>query len=113
MPTIRPLRKRNRLRNLIDWGRFDSAVDGKTDEQAPAIIGDAAARIAERAKLAGKPVVIEKLDSKEESGTGIGRPPGRTNALFVCPLARRLPTSSPLVFAPASSLSNSTRLTLP
>ena len=38
------------------------AVYGKTDEQATAVIGDAAARIAEQAKLAGKPVVIEELD---------------------------------------------------
>jgi hypothetical protein len=52
----------DRFRNLIDLGRFDCAVYGKTDEQATLIIGDAAARVAERAKLAGKPVVIEKLD---------------------------------------------------
>jgi tRNA1(Val) A37 N6-methylase TrmN6 len=38
------------------------AVYGKTDEQATLIIGDAAAQIAEQAKLAAKPVVIEKLD---------------------------------------------------
>jgi IS605 OrfB family transposase len=48
--------------NLIDFRRFDCAVYGKTEEQATAIIGDAAARIAERAKLAGKPVLIEELD---------------------------------------------------
>jgi hypothetical protein len=59
----------DRFRNLIDLGRFDCAVYGKTDEQATLIIGDAAARIAGRAKLAGKPVVIEKLDfQKKKAG---------------------------------------------
>jgi IS605 OrfB family transposase len=51
----------DRFGNLIDVGRFDCAFYGKTEQQATAIIGDAAARSSERAKLAGKPVVIEKL----------------------------------------------------
>lgn len=56
----------NRFGNLIDFGRFDCAVYGKTKEQATAIIGDIAAQLAERAKLAGKPVVIEKLDFQKK-----------------------------------------------
>ena len=51
----------DRFGNLINFGRFECAVYGKTKDQATAIIGDIAAQLAEWAKLAGKPVVIEKL----------------------------------------------------
>ena len=56
----------DRFGNLIDFGMIDCAVHGKTEDQASAIIGDAAAWLAKRAKKAGKPVVIEKLDFQKK-----------------------------------------------
>lgn len=56
----------DRSGNLIDFGRIDCHVYGKTRDQASAIIGDIAAQLAERAKLAGKPVVIEELDFQKK-----------------------------------------------
>ncbi len=51
----------DRFGNLIAFDRIDCAVCGKTEAQTGAILGDAAAALAERAKLAGKPIVIEEL----------------------------------------------------
>ncbi len=56
----------DRFGNLIAFDRIDCAVCGKTEAQAGAILGDAAAALAERAKLAGKPIVIEELDFRRK-----------------------------------------------
>ncbi len=52
----------DRVGNLVDYLRMDTPVRGKTSDQRQAIYGDIAAEIADRARQAGKPVVLEKLD---------------------------------------------------
>jgi IS605 OrfB family transposase len=56
----------DRFGNLIDFGRIECPVYGKTEDQAKAIIGDAVAVLAKRARLAGKPIVIEELDFRKK-----------------------------------------------
>jgi IS605 OrfB family transposase len=48
--------------NLIRPERIALPLYGKTTDQAKALIGDAAVRIAAQAKAAGKPVVVEALN---------------------------------------------------
>jgi IS605 OrfB family transposase len=52
----------DRFGNLVLSLRIDLHTYGKTTDQAKALIGDAAVRIADLAKAKGKPIVIEKLD---------------------------------------------------
>jgi len=52
----------DRFGNVIDHHRLPCVLYGKTSDQAKALIGDAAKRIADRAAASHKPVVIEKLD---------------------------------------------------
>ncbi len=52
----------DRFGNLISAWRIDLSTYGKTADQALARIGDAGKAIAQYAKTAGKPIVIEKLD---------------------------------------------------
>ena len=56
----------DRFGNLIDARRIELVTYGKTPDQAKALIGDAAVAIAAQAKVAGKPVVIEKLEFKKK-----------------------------------------------
>ena len=48
--------------NIIGFKRIDTFVQGKSTDQRAAILGDAACALAQIAKQASKPVVIEKLD---------------------------------------------------
>lgn len=52
----------DRFGNLVHSLRIDLHTYGKTTDQAKALIGDAAVRIADLAKASGKPIVVEKLD---------------------------------------------------
>ncbi len=52
----------DRFGNPVAFQRIDLPLSGKTAHQAKALIGDTAKRIVERAKAAGKPIVIERLD---------------------------------------------------
>lgn len=52
----------DRFGNWVGSTRIDLVAYGKTPDQAKALIGDAAVRIAANAKAAGKPVVIESLN---------------------------------------------------
>jgi IS605 OrfB family transposase len=56
----------DRFGNLINVKRIDLVAYGKTEDQAKAIIGDAAVSIATQAKAVGKPVVIESLDFQKK-----------------------------------------------
>jgi len=56
----------DRFGNLIDARRIELVTYGKTPDQAKALIGDAAVAIAAQAKVAGKPVVIEKLEFQKK-----------------------------------------------
>ena len=48
--------------NLVDFLRLPTTVLGKSSDQRQAIYGEAAAEIADRARRASKPVVLEALD---------------------------------------------------
>jgi hypothetical protein len=48
--------------NLVNAQRVDALTYGKTPKQTQAIYGDIAVAVASRARCAGKPVVIERLD---------------------------------------------------
>lgn len=80
------LAETDRFGNLIDFGRFDCPVFGKTVAQASAIVGDMAAQIAERAKLAGKPVVLEELDFQKKKAEleSVDRRAARMLSSFAC-----------------------------
>ena len=52
----------DRYRNIIGFNRIDTFVQGKSADQRTAILGDAACALAQMAKHASKPAVIEKLD---------------------------------------------------
>ena len=52
----------DRSGNLVDFLRMQTTVLGKSSDQRQAIYGEAAAEIADRARRAGKPVVLEALD---------------------------------------------------
>jgi IS605 OrfB family transposase len=52
----------DRFGNLTHVRRLSTPTYGKSTDQAKAVLGDAAAMIAARAKALGKPVVIEVLD---------------------------------------------------
>lgn len=52
----------DRSGNMVDFLRLQTTVRGQRSDQREAIFGEAAAEIADRAKRAGKPVVLEALD---------------------------------------------------
>lgn len=52
----------DRFGNLVRAQRINLVTYGKTTDQAKALIGDAAVRVADLAKASGKPIVVEKLD---------------------------------------------------
>ena len=52
----------DRSGNMINFLRLQTTVRGASSDQRQAIYGEAAAEIADRAKQAGKPVVLEALD---------------------------------------------------
>ena len=56
----------DRFGNLIGTRRIGLLTYGKTSEQVKALIGDAALSIAEQAKAAGKPLVIERLNFQKK-----------------------------------------------
>lgn len=56
----------DRFGNLVAARRIDLHTYGKSSDQAKALIGDAAVSIVEQARLAGKPVVIEKLNFQKK-----------------------------------------------
>lgn len=60
------LSETDRFGNLIAARRIDLHTYGKSSDQAKALIGDAAVSIVKQARLAGKPVVIEKLNFQKK-----------------------------------------------
>ena len=76
----------DRFGNLIHARRIDLHTYGKTTEQSKALIGDAAVLIANWAKTAGKPVVVEKLNfAKKRAELGMTEPHyARMLSSFAC-----------------------------
>ena len=76
----------DRFGNWIHSQRIALPTYGKTSHQAKALIGDAAVAIADQARIAGKPVVIEKLDfAKKKAGLESTHPRyARMLSSFVC-----------------------------
>ena len=56
----------DRFGNLIGTRRIDCITYGKTQDQAKALIGDAAVSIATQAQAAGKPIVLETLNFQKK-----------------------------------------------
>ncbi|OGT88591.1 MAG: transposase [Gammaproteobacteria bacterium RIFOXYA12_FULL_61_12] len=71
----------DRFGNLIDTWRLDCVTYGKSEEQAKALIGDAAKAIAEKAIAAGKLVVIELLDFAKKKAELASVDPARARQL--------------------------------
>ena len=61
--------------NYVQAFRVPLVTYGKSTHQAPAIIGDAVARVVEYAREAGKPIVIEKLDFRQKKAALEGESP--------------------------------------
>lgn len=76
----------DRFGNLVHSIRVDLHTYGKTTNQAKALIGDAAVRIADLAKLKCKPIVIEKLDfsKKKAELEATHKPLARMLSSFAC-----------------------------
>ncbi len=60
------LAETDRFGNLMHAQRIDLPLRGKTADQAKALIGNACAAIADLARVAGKPVVIETLNFQKK-----------------------------------------------
>ncbi|MBK6998687.1 MAG: IS200/IS605 family accessory protein TnpB-related protein [Rhodoferax sp.] len=56
----------DRFGNLIGARRIDLVTYGKTQDQAKALIGDAAVALAAQAQAAGKPIVLETLNFQKK-----------------------------------------------
>ncbi|MBK6998642.1 MAG: IS200/IS605 family accessory protein TnpB-related protein [Rhodoferax sp.] len=56
----------DRFGNLIGTRRIDLITYGKTQDQAKALIGDAAVALAAQAQAAGKPIVLETLNFQKK-----------------------------------------------
>ena len=63
------LAETDRFGNLIDIARLDCHANGKSTDQAKALIGDLAKAVAARCAAAGKPLVLEKLDFQAKKKT--------------------------------------------
>ena len=76
----------DRYGNLVSSQRIDLHTYGKSTDQAMALIGDACAAVAQRAKVAGKPVMIEKLGfRKKKAGLEASEPKmARMLSSFAC-----------------------------
>ena len=76
----------DRFGNLVEARRIDLHTYGKTTDQAKALIGDAAVRIADLAKAKGKPIVIERLDfsKKKAELEATHKPLARMLSSFAC-----------------------------
>jgi IS605 OrfB family transposase len=76
----------DRFGNVVDVLRVSCTIYGKTTDQAKALIGDAAKIIAEKAMVAGKPVVVEKLDFAKKKAEAETANPGYARMLsaFAC-----------------------------
>jgi IS605 OrfB family transposase len=76
----------DRFGNLVHSLRIDLHTYGKTTDQAKALIGDAAVRIADLAKASSKPIVIEKLDfsKKKAELEATHKPLARMLSSFAC-----------------------------
>ena len=76
----------DRFGNLVSSLRLDLHTYGKTTDQAKALIGDAAVRIAEMALSSSKPIVIEKLDfsKKKAELEATHKPLARMLSSFAC-----------------------------
>lgn len=76
----------DRFGNLIGVRRMALPIYGKSTDQTKALIGDATAAIATRAKAAGKAVVIEKLNFQKKKAELEAVDPAQARMLssFVC-----------------------------
>ena len=76
----------DRFGNLVQSLRIDLHTYGKTADQAKALIGDAAVRIAKTALSSNKPIVIEKLDfsKKKAELESTHKPLARMLSSFAC-----------------------------
>lgn len=76
----------DRFGNLLHSLRIDLNTYGKTTDQAKALIGDAAVRIADMAKSIGKPIVLERLDfaKKKTEFEAMHKPLARMLSSFAC-----------------------------
>jgi len=76
----------DRFGNLVQSLRIDLHTYGKTTDQAKALIGDAAVRIAVLARASNKPVVVEKLDfsKKKTELEATHKPLARMLSSFAC-----------------------------
>lgn len=76
----------DRFGNLVHSLRIDLHTYGKTPDQAKALIGDAAVRVADLAKDSGKPIVVEKLDfaKKKAELEATHKPLARMLSSFAC-----------------------------
>ena len=71
----------DRFGNLIDAQRIALVTYGKTANQAKALIGDVAATLAEQARAAGKPIVVEELDFRKKKAALEGADPKQARLL--------------------------------
>ncbi|MHB8255517.1 MAG: IS200/IS605 family accessory protein TnpB-related protein [Acidiferrobacter sp.] len=71
----------DRFGNLVKALRIDLPLYGKTDDQAKALIGDACVALANWAKAAGKPVVIEELNFQKKKAEQEGVDPRQARML--------------------------------
>lgn len=80
------LAETDRHGNLVAVRRIELELRGKSTEQAKALIGDAAVAIVERARAAGKPIVIERLDFRKKKAELESVDPARARMLssFAC-----------------------------
>ena len=76
----------DRFGNLVKSRRIDLHTYGKSTDQAKALIGDAAVQIAQWAKAAGKPLVMEELDfaKKKAELEATHKPLTRMLSSFAC-----------------------------
>lgn len=76
----------DRFGNLVHSQRIELVTYGKTTDQAKALIGDAAVRIAAMALASNKPVVLEKLDfaKKKAELEAAHKPLARMLSSFAC-----------------------------
>ena len=99
--------------NYLNAWRVPLVTYGKSQRQSEALIGDAVASVVEYGRVAGKPIVIEKLDFRPEEG----RPGGGVTQILPDAVqfqyARSRPTSCPAATVRELRYIRSTRPTVP
>ncbi|MBK7000394.1 MAG: hypothetical protein IPH35_10585 [Rhodoferax sp.] len=83
----------DRFGNLIGTRRIDLITYGKTQDQAKALIGDAAVALAAQAQAAGKPIVLETLNFQKKRPNWKPPIPSKRDSYLRLPATRWPPAS--------------------